>query len=75
VRRSGWKRGKKVRPVGEVMFIDKSLCTIEISKTEIHYIIKMKVGDEPHREFRGATFEETFEQVINEIQEEFNLNQ
>ena len=58
-----------------VMHIDESLCTIEITKTETHYRIKLNIRNDPPREFRSSSFEEAFEQVINELQEEFELNQ
>lgn len=58
----------------EDISVEDSLCAIEISRTETNYIIKMTVGDEPHRELIVSNFEEVLEQLVREIQEEFNLN-
>lgn len=55
--------------------MDTTICSIEISKTETHYIIRLYLGEEPQREYKSSLFEEVFEQVITEIQEEFGINQ
>ena len=57
-----------------MILLDESLCTVEICRTDALYVIKLKVGDEADREFKAVTFENAFEQVINEITEEFNLD-
>ena len=53
---------------------DDTLCAIEIFRTETHYIIRMHISDEPYRELIGSNFEEMLEQLVHEIQEQFNLN-
>ena len=52
----------------------ESLCKIEITKTETHYRVKLYIRDGEPREYRGKQFEDAFEQAVNEIQEEFELN-
>ena len=55
-------------------YMDELLCRIEINKMETHYRVKLIIRDDPPQEYRSHRFEEAFEQAINELQEEFELN-
>lgn len=51
--------------------MEEPLCNIEISKSANVYIAKVQTELGGVREYRGKTFEEILEQLVIDLQEEF----
>jgi len=51
--------------------MEESLCTVEFLKDAYTYIAKVQSDLGGLREYRSGTFEEVLEQVIIDLQEEF----
>lgn len=54
--------------------MEESLCNVEFLKSSSTYIAKVQSEIGGVREFRAPTFEEVLEQVIIDLQEEFEAS-
>jgi len=53
------------------MIMEEVLCSIELIKENVDYVAKVQSALGGLREFRSANFEEVLEQLVGELQEEF----
>ena len=53
--------------------MEESLCSIEILKSANSYIAKIQTELGGVREFRSSTFEGILEQIVLDLQEEFEV--
>jgi len=53
------------------MVLEEALCNIKISKSFSHYTAKIQTELGGLREYRGKTFEGVLEQMVIDLQEEF----
>lgn len=54
--------------------MEEPLCNIEITKSANQYIARVQTELGGLREYRSKTFEEILEQVMIDLQEEFELS-
>jgi len=53
------------------MVLEEALCNIKISKSSSHYTAKIQTELGGLREYRGKSFEGVLEQMVIDLQEEF----
>lgn len=54
--------------------MEETICNIEIAKTPTQFVAKIQTELGGLREYRSADFEEILEQVVIDLQEEFETN-
>ncbi len=52
--------------------LEEDLCHVQITKDEKYFVAKVQTSLGGYREYRGKTIDKVLEQMIDDLQEEFD---